>query len=335
MSGLRSGPLFAVLGSLAPGTIRAGWPVAAQTLKAAAWTANWLLSRGVPLVIDGGHEWPGTGSLVTRVLNYRYQVDDIHHTFGATIVFTAESLIPITINGVSYLASELPSTVYFPLPNLSGNAELTTAFTFTWTADVKLRIHSLNLYECPALQIEESGTTPIEPRSTVYDGWDERESIAGLARAVEDLRATYFRRGTLFNFAIGLPDGVNTDATSFEAFYDALQPAIQNRLMYNFDATKDVKVNVFARVDSGSTGEVKVEMSDGTTVRDATFTVTSTSNTWHTTQLIAVNADQPTRWDSDGGIRGAHRDNIQIYARVTGSSQRVYVLAVAIWDPPG
>lgn len=335
MSGIRGASWVTSVGFMTPGTVRAGWPVAAQTLKAGAATANWLLARGVPLIVDGGHRWPGTGSLVTRVLNYRYQVDAVHHTLAATIVISAGGLIPITINGVSYIVSELPSILHIPFPNLVADGEISAQFTFTWTVDVPLMVHSLSLYECPTIAIEESGTTPMEPHSPVLDGWDERESISGLARAVEDLRATYYRRGTMFNWAIGLPDGYNTDQTSFQTFYDAFKPAIQTRLMYNGETQRDAKVNVYARVDGGSTGEVKIEMHDGTFVRDVTFTVTATSDTWHTTQTIAVNADLPGRWDSDGGIRGAHRDEVQIYARVTGSSQRVYVLAVAIWDPPG
>lgn len=329
----RSVPFSVATGYTSLEPIRAGWPVAAQPLRIAAQNVNWLLGRGVPLVVDGGHRWEGDGSGGTRTLNYRYEVDAQHHGMVMTIVVSVDGQFPVTIGGTEYIVGERPQIIYRPFPNLSGDAEISWAFTTSWSQpDSDVYVHSLSLIESPQ-NILDGGVEGIEPRSPVYDGYGNRESIAGLARAVEEARG-YFRRGTLFNWAVGVADGYNTDETSFQAFF-VLAPAIQNRLMYANEATRNVKVNVFARVDSGSTGEVKVEIVNGVSTVDVTFTVTSTSDTWHTTQTIAVATDQADRWDIDGGLRGGDRSPVQIYARVTGASQRVYVLAVSIWDPPG
>lgn len=328
----RIAPLFANVGNTSLATIRAGWPVAAQALRAATQNVNWLLGRGVPLVIDGGHRWEGTGSLLTKTLNYRYEVDAQHHGMVLTLVISTSYQFPVTIVGTEYIIGGRPQIIHIPYPNLSGDAELTLALAISWTTSDFVYVHSVSLYEAPEVYLD-GGVESIEPRSPVYDGYDNRESIAGLARAVEELRG-YFRRGTVFDWAVGDVDGYNTDETSPQEFF-AVLPAIQNRLMYANEATRIVKVNVYARVQSGSTGEVVVAVTNGFSTVDVTFTVTSTSDTWHTTQTIAVATDQPDRWDTDGGIRGGNRSTVQISARVTGSSQRVYVRAVSMWDPPG
>jgi len=321
-------------GVMALGTVRAGWPVAAQTLRAAGQTANWLLARGTPLVVDGGHYWGASGGgSTTRTLNYRCEVDSVHPGLALCLVVSATFQFPVTILGTEYIVGERPNALHIPVLNLTGDGEISLAFTFAWDAPYYLAVHSLHMYECPNAYLPSHGVDEIVPHTVVYDGYDDRVSIAGLARAVEEAR-TYFRRGTVFNWATGLADGFNTDETSFQDYYGSVAPAIQNRLMYAFESTRNCKVNVFARVDSGSTGEVKIAITNGVATFDVTFTITSTTNTWHTTQTIAVATDQPDRWDTDGGLRDGRAD-LQISARVTGASQRVYVLAVSIWDPPG
>lgn len=327
------------IGAMYKGSIRAAWPVAAATLDAAVSSANWLLGRGVPLVIDGGHSFTGFTTTQTRVFHYRYQADDLHPMLGATFVLSASSSIFVTINSVEYLVgNSIPVVVHQAVPNSSGNAEATWTVTVQWepTADaVGFFIHQLSLYECPAVALTGGGVEPIRQHLQVYDGYDARESISGLARAAGDLQSTYFRRGTVFNFARGDTDGRKSQQTGiYDTIFSnsGILPAVQNRLMYNGETTRNVNCNVYARVSSGATGSVQVSMTNGAT---ATFAVTSTSNVWHTTQTLAVETDDPTRWESDGGIRGGSRDFIQVGLRVASGGQTVYLLGVSVWDAPG
>jgi hypothetical protein len=335
MSGIRGADFLPATGYMALDTIRAGWPVSAQTIRAAAATANWLLARGVPLIIDGGHMWSGTGSPITRTLNYRYQVDANHDSLALEVVVSASQLTLIGIAGSGYLVTTSPAVIHIPYPNLLGDGEVYFGLQFAWSSTAILNVHQVSLYEAPTITIDDSGTTAPEAHTSVDDGWDERESIAGLARAVEELRATYYRRGTLFNWALGTANGFSTGSTTYVDFFQELKPAIQNRLMYSGETTRSVKVAVFGRVTSGGEGRVLITLNDGTTTRTVQFRVLSTTDDWVTTDTIAVNTDQPSRWDADGGLRGGNRDEIQISARVTGAGATVYVLAVSIWDAPG
>lgn len=334
MTSFRGSGFTAVTGAMTLGQIRAAWPVAAQPLKATASTVNWLLGRGVPLVVDGGHGWPELGAQ-TRSLNYMYRVDSIHDTLGLLISMSCSvsgGVIPIDIGGVVELVGSTPTFVYRAYANFGGDVESSLGLTFAWDGDVGgVTVHNVSLYECPVIFIEESGVENIEPNDLIYDGYDDRKSIAGLERAAEDLRTTYYRRGTLYNWANGYNTAVSNATTTYAALHpDGVWPAIQTRLMYNGETTRTVKCNVFARV-TGGTGNVRITMTSGDVV---TFNVTNTSNAWQTTADIDVETDDPSRWDTDGGIRGGTRDEVTIEYRAS-SGQTIYLLGVSIWDAPG
>lgn len=337
MTSFRGNSFAAVTGSMALGQVRAAWPVGAQPLKATASTVNWLLGRGVPLVVDGGHEWFRSTTDQTRSLNYRYRVDSIHDTLGLLITMTSSrGVMPIVVGGIVELVGPSPTIVYRAYANFGGDVEGSFELTFAWGAGVPpedgniITVHDVSLYECPVRFIEESGAENIEPNDLIYDGAADRRSISGIERAVEDLRTTYFRRGTLYNYASGFTNGVNTTSTSFQELHpDGIKPAIQTRLMYAENSRK-VMCNVYARV-TGPMGQVRITMSSGDYVD---FFVSSTSNTWHTTQEIYVTTDDPFRWDTDGGLRGGVRDEVDIQYKV-GGGNTLYLLGVSIWDAPG
>lgn len=334
MTSFRGSGFTAVTGAMALGQIRAAWPVAAQPLKATASTVNWLLGRGVPLVVDGGHAWPELGAQ-TRSLNYMYRVDSIHDTLGLLITMSCAvsgGVIPIDIGGVVELVGSTPTFVYRAYANFGGDVEGSLGLTFAWDGDVGgVTVHNVSLYECPVIFIEESGVENIEPNDLIYDGYDDRKSIAGVERAAEDLRTTYFRRGTVYNWANGYDTAVSTTSTSFQELHpDGVWPAVQTRLMYNGETTRSIKCNVFARV-TGGTGLIRIIMTSGDFVD---FPITNTSNAWQTTQEINVETDDPSRWDTDGGIRGGTRDEVTILYKA-GAGQTVYLLGVSMWDAPG
>jgi len=321
------------------GSIRAAWPVAADVITATSKTVNWLLGRAIPLVIDGGHMWGGGPSgPVSKTLHYRYEVDDAHPMVGRTFVISSERTAGVTIDGETYqVGNSLPTVIHTAVRNDDGNAEVAYSPTFSWFAEQTdwVQLHQLNVYHCPMAQLTaDVGVDPIKARSQVFDGHDARQSIAGLARAVDDLRSTYFRRGTVFNWAHG-GDGFTTVLHFvYQLLFQnyPINPAIQNRLMYNGETTRDVKVNVYAKVSSGATGTILMTMTNGAT---CTFTVTSTSATWHTTQTLTVEVDDPTRWETDGGIRGGTRDELKVEVKVASGGQTLYLLGISMWDSGG
>jgi hypothetical protein len=328
---IRGSAFYASVGFMDKGQIRAAWPVAANPVRAAAGTANWLLGRGVPLVVDGGYVLGQSSGLQTFTFRYKYRLDDIHHVVGIYIVLSSEEpTMILTLNGSPVIIGHQASVIHYGSPNLVGNAEAEAVLVFIWTGATgrSLLLHNVLFYESPAIMIEESGAGGIEPGSLVYDGYTDRESIAGLERAVEDLRATYFRRGALFNWNHGRFN-VTSSSTTYADLFPELRPAIQTRLMYNGETTRNVRVGVYALV-SGGTGNVRVTMLSGGTV---TFNITTTTGAW-AQQDIAVETDDPARWSIDGGIRGGTRDTIRVEYRA-GAGQTLSMLAVSVWDAPG
>jgi hypothetical protein len=320
------------------GVIRAAWPTAAWQIKATALTTNWLFSRGTPLAVDGGHAWVESGEQ-TRRLRYRYQVDDVHvHlalalTCSMTPAFgTGSTFLPITLGTVPLAVGTEPKVIQIPLVNIGGNTEASIDLDFAWDGDVgALLIHQLIMYECPTVLVENTGVEIIERGDMIWDGYDDRQSIAGLERAVNDLRDTYYRRGALFNWASGYSAGVTSLVDSFVALHpDGIKPAIQTRLMYTGETVRSVACAVFA----AGFGEVRVTMSSGDS---HTFTVdngySEDPGDWFVSS-VDVETDDPDRWSIDGGIRGGDRDEITIeYKADTGEA--ITLFAVSMWDPPG
>lgn len=317
------------------GVIRAAWPTAAWQIKATALTTNWIFARGTPLVVDGGHAWPESGAQ-TRRLRYRYQVDDVHANLAAAITcsmaYGSGETMPITLGGYRLVVGRVPKVIQIPFVNLGGNVEATWDLDIEWDGDIAtLMIHQLILYECPAVTVANTGVEVIERGDMIWDGYDDRQSIAGLERAVNDLRDLYYRRGALFNWATGYEAGVLTSSDVFASLHpDGIKPAIQTRLMYIGETVRTVGLAVFA----AGFGEVRVTMSNGDS---HTFTIDSgyaeDPGAWFVSS-IDVETDDPDRWSIDGGIRGGTRDEITIeYRADTGESLSLY--AVSIWDPPG
>lgn len=329
--------LYPAVGEMALGVIRAAWPVTAYQIKAAALTANWLVARGAVLVVDGGHCWPELGAQ-SRTLNYRYRTDDAHATIGAAICVSMKTAVegvdfmPVTIGSLSLLIGTRPGVIQIAFPNL-GAGETDWALTFDWDGSLgALLVHNIILYECPEVNIQNTGVNIVEPGSMIYDGYTNRESIAGLERVTKELQTGYFRRGALFNWSRGYSGGVQNATTTYAALHpDGIKPAIQTRYMYDGEATRDCSIAVMAYV-SGGTGNVRVTMTNGD-VR--TFNITNTGTpAWSTTQSILVSTDDPSLWDTGGGIRGGTRDEINIEFRA-GAGETIRLFAVSIWDAAG
>lgn len=328
--------LYPAVGEMALGVIRAAWPVTAYQIKAAALTANWLVARGAVLVVDGGHCWP-EGGAQSRTLNYRYRTDDAHNTIAAAICVSMQSsaegvdFMPVTIGSLSLLIGTRPGVIQIAFPNL-GAGETDWALTFDWDGTVGvLLVHSIILYECPEVNIQNTGVNIVEPGSMIYDGYANRESIAGLERVTKELQTGYFRRGGLFNWSSGYSSGVNTASTSYQSLHsDGIKPAIQTRLMYNGETVRSVRCAIFVI----GFGNVRVTMTSGDSV---TFTVAEAygegAGVWIVDDLD-VETDDPSRWDTDGGIRGGTRDEITIEYKAD-SGEQVFLLGVSIWDAPG
>lgn len=335
---IKGSNFYAPVGTMGLGQIRAAWPVAAQPVKSAAYAANWLLGRGASLIVDGGHIWiPGSDGTQTRILRYKYHVDAVHTAIGIFIVASnSNTFVPVTINGTIYTVGTQATVIHYAIPNLSGDADLETNLTFEWPAgDVSdrnvLQIHNVQFYESPMIILPTSGAGPVEPGTLVYDGYDDRESISGLERAAEDLRATYFRRGALFNWASGYTDGFNTASTSYESiFIDSTNPAMQTRLMYEGETVRTVKCAIWVI----GFGNVRLTMSNGDSV---TFTVSEPygegAGVWMTDELD-VETDDPSRFETDGGIRGGTRDALEVEYKAD-SGEQIFLFAVSIWDAPG
>jgi hypothetical protein len=320
------------------GQIRAAWPVAASPVKAAAYTANWLLGRGTPLAVDGGHSWlPGSDSDQTRTLRYKFHLDSQHVSLGVFIVASISNpFAPVTINGTIYSIGSEATIVHFPTLNFGGDVDVEYELLIEWPAgDVSsrnwLEIHNVQIYESPVIILADtaSGTVPPEPSTIVYDGYDDQQSIAGLERAVEDMRASYFRRGTLFNWVSGYADGLQASNTSYEDLTPEQDPSIQVRLMYSGETVRRVKFAACAAVSSG-TGNIRATMTSGDTV---TLNIVANTPVWLTGD-IDIETDDPSRWATDGGIRGGTRDNLRIeYKAASGQTMNIY--AISVWDPPG
>lgn len=340
--------------------VRASHPVGGSALKAGAETANWLLSRGRPLIVDGPKILP---AWVLYGFHYWIQPDSAHENMVFQISISARTLRgdARSVRGtllvqhfsgtktINFTTGASPIVIRDAIQNLEGSAA--RSFTFVLYADVPLPsgdppepnpiylwVHGTSMYEAPLVRLDNVGAaaSTCEPLHPIYDGYSLSESIAGVERATVELRDLYYRRGALFTASQSLvqPGTVggglfSTTSTTYQNVFP-VTCAIQNRLMHQGETTRVARVNVHARV-SGGTGNVLVQMGNGSS---ATFNFSGTGQpgVWGTEQSINVRTDDPARWSTDGAIRGGVRDTLTVQARA-GAGQSIDVDSVCIYDP--
>ncbi len=351
MTSLRYAEMFASTAEMNLGQVRAGYPVAALPLKAAGKTANWLLARGRSLIVDGGKPVTTAAEGASAARTYRYYVnpDGIYGTIVSWVTISSGYIVTtditggisrsdltyqncnVLVNGDSFTVGQ-----HRTIKQSYANILAGTPGAVNVAVEVpdqpgggSIVVHGISLFECPLLRLdtESIGCVPPEAKSQIYDGYSSFDSVSGIARAYESLRSTYFKRGALFTWSPGY--SYDRSETSYTELFD-YPPAIQTRRMYANDTTRNVKVVVYAKV-SGGTGNVRITMSSGGTV---TFNITSTTGAWTTPTNIAVEVDDPSRWGTDGGIRGGSRDEVTVEYRAAAANT-ISIEGISIYDEVG
>lgn len=331
---------YAVTDKMVLGVVRAAWPVAAINVGAASATNNWIFGRGTPIAVDGGYRWIDSGAQ-TKFLRYYGRSDDNHGVWALALVLqTTETnkLLTVTVTLpdatiATVFANDVPTLFHFAWENTAGNADVGHTLTIEWDGNYcGLSVLNAYLYECPTLRLpSDTGTVGIVARQQIFDGYDAPHlSMGGLARAVEQQRADYFRRGALYNWSSGEPLVIS--ATTYTALHPhGAVPAIQTRLMYSGETVRTCQCNVYAAAVS-SPGSVRITMANGDV---ATFTIAASTVGWQSSSLdIDVTTDDPARWSVDGGIRGGTRDTVTIESK-RGLGGTLSLYGVSIWDPNG
>lgn len=324
------------------GTIRASWPVEAAPIKAAGSVANWLLGKGRSLVVDGGR----AVSIADYEARYWCEPSSVHGSLCWILTLSGRTgdnrpqsvpaIIDITLAGPTrgVLIGSNPTTYYFPIANVGpGEYALSIHSDFIGEGD-RLYIHALQLIEVPLTRLPGGpGCEVVQPRSQIYDGYSAYKSIVGVMHAHEDLKTTHHHRGALFSWS---SNEVAQEAitAAYTPLFLGLRPALQTRYMFGLSGvtvTRAMKVSVLALQTGGTTGDVRLTMTNGGSIV-LTFAA-SASPTWvHGTLL--VNTDNYITWATNGGRRGGADDTMLIEARVNGGGSMV-VFSICVSDVPG
>lgn len=325
------------------GTIRAAWPVEAAPIKAAGSVANWLIGKGHSLVVDGGR---AVG--VTRYeARYWCEPSSVHGSLCWILTLSARDtlgqdrtfpvLIDLTLAGLTRAVSlgSTPTTYYFPIANAGpGEYGISLDPYLNGEADL-LCIHALQLVEVPRTTLDASGPgcKLVQPRSQIYDGYGGYDSISGVMHAHEVLKTSRHHRGALFSWSSNHQLQTANTAT-YAAMFLGLRPELQTRYMFGppgaTTVTRAMKVSVRAHQVGGTTGNVRLSMTNGGSAV-LTFAA-SASPTWvHGT--LPVRTDNYVTWATDGGRRG-DADLMLIEARVNGGGE-LHPYSICVSDVPG
>lgn len=354
--------------------VRAGWPVTAAQLNAPGATMNWLLGRGVPLVIDGPKSrsvaqmsegyWRAryycrpsglhyTGYWILTLSTLRAQVNgaNIGSTPSPTVPaspFTFQSDAPAGSVQTIQLTTK-PTTFVFPVALGESSAEREVGYTmdraFISSDNQSLVIHSAMLVEAPLRQIHEPwpAVAPITTNEQIFDGTTPKESITGVKELHTVLSTGWFMRGALFTWW-------NFDDVNWRTLFGTT-------LCPNTEITSTTYVEVFPLrpalqtrhhggagttricranvcVSSSLGGSVRLTMTNGAV---ATFTFGATVDgwgDWGTPQNLAVSTDDPAYWASAAGARGGVRDELRVEVRANAGGY-ITLLGLSVWDVPG
>lgn len=208
-------------------SIKASFPVTSATHKGCAYAINWLLGRGHALVVGGPSSllFPvatnvANGTNATYTFRYWIQPDDLHTTrillmtvnaagFGDEMAsFSGRIQAPITTGVVSPFSCG-PSPVQLMIAVEGTSSNTAQEFSFSITSDTYapasgcyLHVHGVHVFESPQNMIDGSGVGPFtcDPRQPIYAGAAEDSSIGALAEKAAIVKASYFRRGSIFSW---------------------------------------------------------------------------------------------------------------------------------------
>jgi len=195
-------------------------------------------------------------------------------------------------------------------------------------------VQNIACYEVPRVEADSTygvdlptvkANTPIYESGTAGDD----ASIQGVAKVARAAK-TVARKNKIFDWSL---EGGHTGVTStgtWVTVHTGLLPTGMCRLLETGVTVRACGWNCRAKVTGGDqTGEVRITMGTGDT---DTITVTSTGFAWQTEGSIDIETEDPTRWDTDGGIRGGTRDTITIEIRVTGTTTSIELRSVSVGE---
>lgn len=333
--------------------VRASLPVVGLPHKGTAQALNWLLGRGHPLAVCGPQVLPGWNS---ALFSFWVHPDDLHPNFLWDISLSAidGTNQPRTLSGSVGIADNTQIVTFTTnsdgsMTRLTIRQDVTPSNTpqeinclFTTDAEdpsdsddltryVYLVVHGIHVSEMPQLRLNGYGVamSTLDARQPIYSqaGVPAHESITALPNLMELAKQSYARRGSLFSWYSPFTDTLNqTTSTSYVEIFP-VRPSVQGRLITKGQTKGDIKVNVAARV-TGGTGQVRVSMTSGDSL---TFDVTSTTVAWVGEQTMTANCDDPSRWETDGGIRGGTRDDV-IFEMKAPSGETIAIQGLCITE---
>lgn len=327
------------IASLNQAGVRASLPVVAAPHEAAGRAVNWLLGKGVPLVVCGPNIVP---AWLPTYFSFWIHPDNLHPNFWwmfsiscvnpygtprAVNVFierevhfpdagairetftTREDGVAVMMQMredvlVTNTPMEIKCIVHsdFPTPD-----EEATAEDYYY-----LIIHGIHVVEGPQVRVDGYGIplSTLEARQPIY--WDgehdpARHSITAISKIATLAHENYARRGSMFSWWDPIDEAETTESGDYVAVFP-VSPALQCRHISLGQTRGTVRVNVCASV-TGGTGFVRCTMTTGDSI---VFEVTSTLMAWVGEEELLVSTDDPNRWPDDGGQRDATRDEMLV-----------------------
>ena len=193
-----------------------------------------------------------------------------------------------------------------------------------------IAVRSVALYEIPRTELDAGyGASqhihaPRNPIVGATTGDITIESIARHARTAK----TVARRSMLADWYD--PDGVSSTSGTFADIWD-FEPELHVRYLEQANTTRAISWTAYTNVASGDTGEIKLTASQSADTDTMSFT--NTTPAWQTPRTLTVNCEDPTRWTTDSGLRGATAETVQAaIRRSAGAGAGVNVFAIAIGE---
>lgn len=335
--------------------VRTALPVIGRPHAATASAINWLMGRGHQLAVCGPMLIDATAA---ATFSFWVWPDDIHRDYIWWIGLSGRDGLyrPRVYNGTVTLANIGSGTqtaafttpgdgsVYMLQMQQVAPAASNTPLELQCTIDAAvpsapvdtedipyLLIHGIHIQEASQVFLDGAGvaTSTLEARQPIY--WDfgspPATSITTLVESARYAHENYARRGEIFSWFDPFATWSTTSTTYVEVF--PVKPAVQVRLIDQGQTRGNAKVRVCARV-TGGTGTVRLTMTSGDVV---SWAVTNTVATWLAERTILVNTDDPSRWPTDGGIRGGVRDEITLEA-VASSGETIHVSGLSMCETP-
>lgn len=317
--------------------VRNSYPVAASHWEPMGRTINWLRGHGAQIVAGNSTFGSGYGSPVSpivfrhRILGGLLGLNDPHGRSWFLCLW-ADQEVEVTVT--FQVSSDAPTAVVSTLPGIFRFDEVVSGtlpsppvigFNITWSGSAEVYCDTVSCFEIPLTVLQSGDGVDLDylqfNAPIYYDASNDGRSVFGAL----DFSASELIRRTVFNWYN--ENGVTLTDTAFTGSSNLflLDPAVQARHVTSGQTTSTVD---WAALCTSTGGGSQIRLT--TAAGSDTQAIAGGGPAW-VTGTIDIETDDPSRYDTDGGIRGGTRDSVIVELRRT-TATNVIIYALVIGD---